>query len=302
MGSSERAWTETELRRALAEWEKHLRENGRTELTIRTYVRDASAFIDSLVFRQGQRSTPARKPRWVVEAPTLPTPGSPVSSAPDELRRLHTAWVAAGRPAQGPIDWPRERWLAMLPEHSALLSSLPDRVSRITARRVTKHATRSEEDAVNALLAVVTWGFGNVGNGPWRAREMLTCRPDSAARLLQVANVLDRDGPIAAYQLLRSECKLKWLGPAYGTKFLALVQRGGARPAALIHDDLVRGWLAQHGRPDLSVDAYRPPMYAAYLDQMQLWANELGAEPESVEWLIFQSRSDERGNQWAARR
>jgi hypothetical protein len=48
MVGNETSWTEADLRRAVRDWKARLESEGRTDGTIRTYLRDASAYITFL--------------------------------------------------------------------------------------------------------------------------------------------------------------------------------------------------------------------------------------------------------------
>lgn len=127
--------------------------------------------------------------------------------------------------------------------------------------------------------------------------------PSAGEKLKAVALTVCVEGAIAAYQSLGGANHVGGLGPAFGTKYLAFGQPEGAEPVALIHDELVTAWLEANGRPDLRAAGWEPEVYRSYLDQMHVWARDLGVSPETVEYLIFQAEAARRpGNQWAPRR
>ena len=97
--------------------------------------------------------------------------------------------------------------------------------------------------------------------------------PDAAKRLRAVAKIAANEGAIAAYRSLGHENRIKGLGPAFGTKFIAFCQPEAVLPAALIHDELVTAWLEANGRADLRASTWAPRKYEAYLAQMGAWAN-----------------------------
>ena len=84
---------------------------------------------------------------------------------------------------QGAMFWPRERYEDMLPDHLSVLDSVPDCLDRDRLRALGARAHESEELAVIALAAIVVWGKGNGGLGPFHLHAMLTGRPDAAARI-----------------------------------------------------------------------------------------------------------------------
>jgi hypothetical protein len=296
---NENCWTEADLRRAVRDWKVRLESEGRTDGTIRTYLRDASAFIAFLA-----SSDHTGRPRAPEQAATARVryrqarPRSAPISVPPALQNLFERWDATGRPRQGAMIWPRRRYEEMLPDHLTVLDSVPDCLDRDRLRAIGARAHESEELAVVALAAIVVWGKGNGGLGPFHLHAMLTGRPDSAARIHATALTLHADGPIAAYRRLGSDCALERLGTSFGTKFLAFCQPAGQGPVALIHDDLVRKWLGENGRPDLMATYYSVSTYEAYLVQIAGWAASLGTEPEVVEYLVFEEMSRRKGNQW----
>ncbi|MES2210069.1 MAG: hypothetical protein V4515_07780 [Chloroflexota bacterium] len=220
---------------------------------------------------------------------------------PQTLRKLVDVWRHHGRPAQMAMPWPRERWEAAFPTHKKVLRALPDELDRSSVRSVCAKAGASEKAARQALLATLAWGYGWVGYGPHRADAMLLA-PDAAKRLRAVARIAASEGALAAYRSLGRENRIKGLGPAFGTKFIAFCQPESVLPAALIHDELVTAWLESNGRADLRASTWSPRKYEAYLDQMEAWAKALRVTAETVEYLIFQDEADRRpGNQWASR-
>ena len=148
-------------------------------------------------------------------------------------------------------------------------------------------------------MVALTWGCGYVGYGPHRARRILDTSPDAYRRLHAVTLTLLNDGPVVAYGRLAGDCRMKFFGPAFGTKFLTFCQPTGQPFTALIHDELVSSWLAKYGPSELVSAGWSERTYRAYLEQMHAWAAELDCDPETVEYLIFQAEADERGNQWS---
>lgn len=299
----EMAWTKRQLDERLAAYEVALVKAGRTRGTITTYVGDARRFVQWLA---GDRDLGTQRPtrgsrgaRTVVRVRQAGT-GS-LASVPAPLRKLVDDWTKRGRPAQMAMPWPRDRWEAAFPAHRKVLRALPDALDRTAVRDVCARAGASEAAAQQALLATLAWGYGWVGYGPHRADAMLLAS-DAAKQLRAVAKIAATEGAIAAYRSLGGENRIKGLGPAFGTKFIASCQPETVLPAALIHDELVTAWLEMNGRADLRASTWAPRKYAAYLDQMGAWAKKLHVTPETIEYLIFQHEADRRpGNQWASK-
>lgn len=295
------AWTKRQLDEALTAYELALVKAGRPAGTVTTYVGDARRFVEWLA---GNRDLEARgqtrgsrTTRPVVPVRRGATGG--LVPLPTTLRKLVNDWKDNDRPAQMAMPWPRDRWEAAFPGHRAVFRALPAEINRMAVRGVCARAGVSEKAAQQALLATVVWGYGWVGYGPHRADAMLFA-PDTAKRLRAVAKIVANEGAMAAYRSLGRENRIKGLGPAFGTKYIAFCQPEGVLPAALIHDELVTAWLEANGRADLRASTWAPRKYEAYLVQVQSWAKKLDVTPETVEYLIFQDEADKRpGNQWA---
>jgi len=232
---------------ALRRWERKLVKDRRAPGTVAMYVRDARAFVDFLTGKSGGRSarTAAREshPRSTVKVRRAGPEG--VDPAPEELRRRYRKWKRAGSPRQRGIAWPLDRWIAEFPEHKAIFEGLPAHLDRAGVRDVARLAGEGPEPAQAAFVVASTWGYGTVGYGPHRTRRIFNTSPRAPELLHAVARTLADDGPVAAYGRLARDCRMKYLGPAFGTKYLAFSQPVGHPLAALIHDELVSSWLAR---------------------------------------------------------
>lgn len=204
-----------------------------------------------------------------------------------------------GQPEQG-IPWPRDRWDHAFPAQS-VFSTLPPTLDRERVRRACAEAGASEGSAKNAFLATMAWGYGNVGYAAWRVARAFRDR-DPGRKLLDVAVVLNSDGPQAAYRLMAGPSRLHQIGPAFGTKFLYFADSGRHDRRALILDGLVAEWLRRHTAFRVNPVPWAPKKYDAYLNQMHEWAEGLEVEPDAVELAIFHEMSESGGNQWAPTR
>jgi len=148
-------------------------------------------------------------------------------------------------------------------------------------------------------VAAMVWGYGNVGYGQDRTTKVLGNTPRPADRLLAVARTLAEEGALAAYRRLGDDCRLRGLGPAFGTKYLFFCQPTGQTPTALILDATVSEWFALHAGGSLKSNAWSLPVYADYLDQMHRWAGELDCRAEDVELAIFRAMARTRKSQWS---
>jgi hypothetical protein len=145
-----------------------------------------------------------------------------VPVVPDHVRQVVDAWRTAGSPSQPGIPWPRQHWIDAFPTHAAMFAGLPDRLDRRAIRQACVHAAVSPGDAERSFLAVMAWGYGRVGYGPFRVRRVLDAAPNGGAQLQAAASAAGEGRPVQAYASLgdHGTPRLPHLGPAFGTKFL----------------------------------------------------------------------------------
>ena len=232
------------------------------------------------------------------------TPNPTVNAVvPKPLQAHLSRWRAEGKPRQPGMAWPRERWIRLFPDQRDALHALPDLLDRDIVRRACEAAAADDASAQRAFLAVMAWGYGEtVGYGPWRAHRVLTDTPDAAARLASVARTLYQEGPLDAYRRLASDgdCTLRWLGPAFGTKYLYFCPPGPHVLRALILDSLVAEWLRDEVALDLNPVPWSQPIYRRYLEHIHQWATALECAPDDVEYCIFREMASRRNNQWSS--
>ncbi|MYS54947.1 hypothetical protein GTW46_33660 [Streptomyces sp. SID6013] len=166
----------------------------------------------------------------------LPLPGSAVEA----LGR----WLADPKHGRryvngsGPhtILYAPAKWTAVTPwpttfaDRAAAESASVSRADVVTAVRA---AERSESWA-EAFVATQVWGYGGIGYGPHRTRQVLA-QPRAEAALTKSVSLLADEGAVAAYKALNT---VHGLGPAFFTKFLyfvglALPEVKGPRPLIL---------------------------------------------------------------------
>ncbi|ANN18502.1 hypothetical protein SD37_24660 [Amycolatopsis orientalis] len=179
---------------------------------------------------------------------------------------------------------------------------MPESIDRAEA---TRHAARSTtpEGAEAAFLVAMIWGYGPSGYGAWRTARVLAENPRAADRLAEVALVARDRGGLAAFRDL-ADRPLRYLGVAFGTKYLRFVTAAQSSEPAPILDAVVRRWLATHSGLRLNIDEWRPAVYEDYVALLTSWSEELALTADTVEQLIFRSAISQEGSaawgeQWA---
>ena len=236
---------------------------------------------------------------------------TPPSSTPEAITELIAKWKTDKTPAQEPIDWNRERWEApdsrypKIASHKTFIKGLPNPIGREDVRGYGADASRSTAKAVEAFVASMVWGFGGTGYGVYRTNRILTVNPDAPQRLHDVAEILKSDGPVEGYRAIANsdQSRLKWLGPAFGTKYLYFCSPDDN--PALVLDALMAAWLNKHcepSEPKLRPWQWSTTKYEEYLANMTKWAGS-ACTPAELETIIFTAEADRRtGNQWSTKK
>jgi hypothetical protein len=183
-----------------------------------------------------------------------------------------------------------------------MFTALPDRLDRTAVRCVCVNAAVSPTDAQRAFLAVMAWGYGRVGYGPFRVLRVLAAAPTAGAQLQAAATSAAHGRPVEAYECLgdHGTARLPHLGPAFGTKFLYFCSPAGPRPA-LILDRLVARWLRESVGLAFNELRWSTSTYVRYLEAMFGWADELGLAADELELCIFSTQAGLGESQWAPR-
>lgn len=123
---------------------------------------------------------------------------------------------------------------------TVLAKSRPNVWNSLEARESVDRAwVRSFQDApaLDLLAASMVWGFGPISYGPFRVREMLTTRgADQSAEAIR-ADLRD-GGPEKGFASLfaKGRPRLRYLGVAFGTKFLAFATDPDRPTSAYVYD------------------------------------------------------------------
>lgn len=230
---------------------------------------------------------------------------------PEVLAYTYERWNRAGRPTQVASHWNLQAWSRQLPEYASFFDGLDtDHLDRVEAVERSPEVV-DEDTAAEVFLLAMLWGYGPVGYGPFRTRRILD-RPEAKSELLEVARVAQQEGGLAAFELVAARRRstsafLKWLGPAFGTKYIYfLTAMNPELQPAPVMDAVVYRWFRKHA-PDrsLRVDYWDSVSYRRFLDSLAEWAQEIGHRYgheiglDDVEYLIFAEGSRFEGNGWS---
>ena len=211
----------------------------------------------------------------------------------NELVKLVKAWQARGSADQRGFDWSasQENWKEAFPLEAAFIAKLDTEIDRSEVNRVvgsTKFGIREK------FLAVMIWGYGNRGYGPYRVSQMLG-QANSKTVLDEVYKLCQQGKPKEAYRYL-SKHRLKQLGPSYGSKVLSFFTP--RKIGAPIYDSLVARWVRQYAPLDFDGVSTKSvgwslSTYSRYHEWINEHASGLGCYPDEIEQVLFEAAEEQ---------
>ncbi|MET7706977.1 hypothetical protein [Micromonospora sp. NPDC005413] len=195
---------------------------------------------------------------------------------------------------QAPVIVNIDRWRAGLPP-DAWPDNLPTsgEIWRRDVFAVADAYRAGSASARQLLTAVLVWGYGPIGYGPWRATRSLAADPEGKRLAYALEEASDEDALRTAYRRLSdpNHARLPWLGPGLFTKVLYFVgyRRGVGGVQPLILDRVV----ASHLPAEAGVsrrNAWSTEEWLAYLRWAAGQAQARGMEPDAVEMAVVHDR------------
>lgn len=203
------------------------------------------------------------------------------------LTYLLQEWRAIGSPPQESFNWSSSKtnWLITFPERKEFIEHLPIEISRSD---LVKISISPKFDVIEKFLAVMIWGYGDRGYGPYRVAEML--KQAKSLEILEKLHEFTSSGePTVAYNYL-SQHRIKGLGPSYGTKVISFwTPREIGAP---IYDSYIGMWLSEHAKEDFGKTPTQPSTwhgasYETYRKWVGLHAEIFQCFSDEVELTIF---------------
>lgn len=203
------------------------------------------------------------------------------------LESLIDAWRMAGSPDQEAFPWPRSKnkWQALADDFDVKINDLPDLIDRQFLWSLNMIGAPVEK----VFLAVMIWGYGDIGYGPFRVRQMFES-PNFVQSLKNTRDLCEEGQPIQAYTSLKNS-NIRQLGPAFGTKVLSFLHEPDRAPAIL--DSVVARWCNKHalkqlGGTPINAEVWSPRTYERYMSWVTDLAVRYGISASTFEQLIFE--------------
>lgn len=206
-------------------------------------------------------------------------------------------WIAIGKPRQSGFDWKLDPWLRAFPEHEHFLRQLKYRQLGFIDRQLVKDvAARPDLDQEKVFLAVMIWGYGTVGYGPHRVRNILDQKSSTGS--IRAAHELLQKGEVAnAYDVLITDGP-DGLGPAFGTKYLYFAAGDSCEFRPLILDRLIAEAVNEWGRLAKPINSLKSDSqgYVEYLRLMSEAADIFGITEDDLEEVLFSNMARDLGS------
>lgn len=206
-----------------------------------------------------------------------------------KLSGLLRKWQEEGSQPQESFDWSSSRanWLKAFPKHEGFISSIPTEMGREHVRKICQSKKYS---VVEKFLAVMIWGYGDRGYGPYRVSKMLA-EPHAEDVLIKSYELCRASKPKEAYQHLMQN-RIQILGPSFGTKFMTFCTPRDV--GAPILDSLVGKWIKEFAAKDfegvsLNYENWNLATYSRYWDWVKEHADSYSCNPDDVELVIFRN-------------
>jgi hypothetical protein len=203
-----------------------------------------------------------------------------------KLENLVQQWRKDGEPAQEAFPWriSKAKWCQLADDFSVEIANFPELIDR----KFLWNLSASSAPAESVFLAVMIWGYGDIGYGPHRVRQMYESEGFSE-KIRTVKNLCEVNESLEAYKFLKGS-RIRQLGPSFGSKVLTFFHTPSTAPPIL--DSIVATWINENA-PDLifrngvNAETWNLPTYERYIKWMMDLANELDAPVCSLEQLIF---------------
>lgn len=209
------------------------------------------------------------------------------------LVRLLESWKSDGSPQQVGFNWTssRDNWIKAFPKESKFISSLPDEIDRQAVRKICDSRKYSIRET---FLAVMVWGYGDRGYGPYRVSKMLS-QNHSESVLEGVYDLAQSKKPKLAYGHLM-ENRINTLGPSYGSKFITFCTP--RETSAPIYDSLIALWINKFSKEEfLNITTgtlkWNIKTYSFYCDWIESHSKELECYPDEVELVLFRDAEEQ---------
>jgi hypothetical protein len=217
--------------------------------------------------------------------------------------KLVQDWKKKGSIQQEGFDWSssRSNWEKAFPANRKYIAQLPSEIDRAAVRAIcesTKYSIREK------FLAVMVWGYGDRGYGPYRVTQMLN-QEHAEEVLAEVFDICQNGDPKSAYEYLRKN-RIRILGPSYSSKFMTFCTP--RQIGAPIYDSYIALWVEAFAAHDFegvktSAEVWNSKTYSRYWDWIKEHSDQLNCFPDDIELVLFRDAEAKfsKGSNWSGK-
>ncbi len=219
------------------------------------------------------------------------------------LVSLVKKWQADGSPAQEGFDWTsgKHNWVKAFPLDKEFISRLPSEIDRLAVRKICESPKYSIREK---FLAVMVWGYGDRGYGPYRVTQMLS-QENAEVVLAEVFDICQNGDPKSAYDFLRKN-RIRILGPSYSSKFITFCTP--RQIGAPIYDSYIALWVEAFAAQEFegvktSSEVWNSNTYSRYWDWIKEHSEELNCYSDDLELVLFRDAEAKfsKGSSWSGK-
>ena len=199
--------------------------------------------------------------------------------------------------------WQLKPWVNVFPDKTEFLTQLHMQNLGSIDRTLIKSIVRNSfltSNVVDGFLATMIWGYSNNSTGPYRTSKIIN-QKDFESNVSNSYDYLLKSNTKKAFDTLITNGP-KYLGPAFGTKYLYFAAPKSLLPAPVILDSLISEALATWGNFHIDSQKASSNDYLEYINYMAQEAENLGMDSECLEMIMFTEQSKLKENSsWSNR-
>lgn len=228
--------------------------------------------------------------------------GCALTRVPDMLGEARREILALDPDGQT-VEYDLAAWLQKFrtdPDFMHVCRLFPGAITRSNVIDMGRQARENlcGENLRRYFFAVMMWGFGTVGYGPYRMRQMVDS-PEFDGRMRSAIEQVTAGDLERAFAEFRLPC----CGEVYATKYLYFIGRvWDVYPLPVVLDSRVIRSFDRIDRPRLERYAklhrkngkvfhfiFSEGGYARYVDDLNCWARKLDCRADQIEYYLFRS-------------
>jgi hypothetical protein len=202
------------------------------------------------------------------------------------LGKLVNQWRDNGSPEQEAFPWQisKRNWTQLAYDFDIVIDNFPELIDR----QFLWDLSSSSAPVRSAFLAIMVWGYGDIGYGPHRVRQMY--ESEGFEKSIKLTKELCQAAETVEAYIVLKNSRIRQLGPSFGSKVLTFFHKPGFAPA--IFDSIVAKWLNENaptlfGSNGANAETWSVTTYERYNKWIADAASDFQISACNLEQLIF---------------